>query len=97
MESVIPLQILLRKPWRTREGVAEARAVCTRLGIEPTASGAVTLSGRITPAIFQSLFSISAENAAAPTTATRPLPIPQELQEYVESITIAPPHIYMGS
>jgi hypothetical protein len=97
MEPVIPLQILLRKPWRTKEGVATAREVCTRLGIEPTASGAATVSGRITPAVFETLFSISAENAAAPTTATRALPIPPELQEFVESITIAPPHIYMGS
>ncbi len=97
MEHAIPLQILLSKPWRTGAGVAKVQAVCFRLGIQPTASGAATVSGRISPATFESLFSISAEIAAAPTTATPSLPIPRELQEFVESITIAPPHIYMGS
>ena len=39
----IKLQILLRKAWRTPEGLAAVKRIAQSLGITPTASGAVAL------------------------------------------------------
>ena len=90
IEPFFKVQILLREPWRNKEGVAVVRKIAESLGIEPTASGVATVSGRIGRGAFESLFGMGAETAPA-------LPIPELLREYVESITIAPPHIYMTS
>ena len=96
-EPYLQLQILLRKPWRNEQGVANVRKIGASLGIEPTVSGAATVSGRIERRTFETLFAIQPEGAAAEGIAARALPIPESLREYVESITIAPPHTYMSS
>ena len=95
IEPFIQVQILLRKPWRTRHGVETVRKIGESLGIEPTASGTATISGRIERRTFESLFATPAEAAGAEGIAAGALPVPNLLQEYVESITVAPPHIYM--
>ncbi len=96
-EPYFQVQILLRKPWRTDQGVANVRRIGVSLGIEPTGSGAATVSGRIKGRTFEALFAMQAEAAKAAGLATPALPIPEALKEYVESITVVPPHTYMSS
>jgi hypothetical protein len=75
------LQILLRKPHRTPRDIAGVREALVSLGIQPTASGAATISASISADLFHQIF--GDENAAT-------LPVPDSVREMVESITIAP-------
>jgi len=96
IEPFIQVQILLRKAWRSEHGVEVVRKICTSLGIEPTASGAATISARVERRAFESLFATQADAAVAAGVATPALPVPKLLEEQVESITVAPPHTYMS-
>jgi len=91
---LIKLQVLLRKPWRNPEGVAIVQSLVRELGIEPTVSGTASVSAEAAPEIFKSVFG---DAETQPLTAgkadTQKLPIPGPLQEYVESIAVAPRHI----
>jgi hypothetical protein len=89
------LQLLLRPPSRTPEGREAARAICESLGIHVTAEGAVSLSARVDDERFASLFGCAPDSKLASLTAP-PLKIPKELSEFVETISVPPPHIYMG-
>ncbi len=102
----IKLQILLRKAWRTPEGLAAVKKIAESLGITPTASGAASVSAEIDPQAFESLFGQKAREAGprppgrwdfgSPGGAVSgPLGVPELLREYVESITVAPPHTRM--
>jgi len=103
---MIKVQILLRKIWRTPEGIAAVRKIAPSLGITPTASGAASLSGEIDAQAFESLFGqeaveVSPRGPGASDFGTSggavsgELSAPEPLREYVESITVAPPHIRM--
>jgi hypothetical protein len=83
------LQILLRKEWRKPATIADVRKLAGKLGITITASGTATLSGDMTAEAFESLFGQPAKDAAGE------LPVPDPLKPYVESISIAPRHIFM--
>lgn len=104
---LVKLQLLLRKESRTPHGVASARQVALSLGIVPTASGIASLSAEMQDDAFESLFSQNLQRVEPrPPNATdfgspggssaAVLDVPLALQPYVESITVAPPHIRMG-
>lgn len=102
----IKLQLLLRKDRRTPEGLSAVREIAASLGIVPTASGAASVSGEIAPRDFESLFG-ETPREVAPRPPGRddfgspggfesgPLRVPERLRDYVESITVAPPHVRM--
>jgi hypothetical protein len=99
------LQILLRKEYRKPEGIAAVKQIVSGFGIEPTSTGLASLSGEISQEAFESMFSSTARPSSPPMTVEaggasnseyRELPVPERLREYVESITVAPPHIYFG-
>jgi|RhiMetdeSRZDD1v2_1073273.scaffolds.fasta_scaffold59216_3 hypothetical protein len=100
----IKIQLLLRKEWRKPEGIVTVRNITSSLGITPTAWGAVTISGEIEAHAFETLFAQKpqqvgsrlpgASDCGSPGGAVAgPLEVPEPLREYVESITVAPPHI----
>jgi hypothetical protein len=102
----ITLQILLRKEWRTSDGIEEVRKILITLGLKPTASGLVTVSAEAEPERFESLFGVKA-TAIAPRGpgetdfgtsgghAAAELAVPAQLAQYVQSISAAPPHTYL--
>lgn len=103
IESV-KLQILIRPSWRTKEGLAAVTSLAKSLGINPTSAGTATLSADITPDRFETLFRQRAVDVAprppGPGDFGTPggaksaqLPVPDALRDYVENITVAPPHL----
>jgi len=99
------VQILLRKEYRKPDGVAAVKEIMNRVGIKATGTGFASLSGEISQEAFESMF--SPERIASPERMpTGPggiggreyqdLPVPEQLKEYVENITVAPPHIYFN-
>jgi len=105
-ECMPKLQILLRKEYRKPEGIAAVNQIVSGLGIRPTGTGFASLSGEISQQAFESMFS-SSERTGSPQPMTtepgsagsseyRELPVPEALKDYVESITVAPPHVYFN-
>lgn len=101
---MVKLQILLRQPWRTADGVERVRTLASALGIKPTAEGRATISGELGEQAFEAMFHTSLQKVSPqpPSTAdfgrsggyvADDLPIPDELKEYIESITVAPPYV----
>ena len=86
--ATLRLQILLRKPYRNPEGVEKTRAALKSLGMEPTTSGAASLAATVDEKTAESVFGSSPQSGEV-------LPISSSLAEYVESISVAPRHIYM--
>ena len=97
------VQILLRKEYRKPDGVAAVKEIMNRVGIKATGTGFASLSGEISQEAFESMF--SPERIASPermptgpggigSREYQDLPVPEQLKEYVENITVAPPHIY---
>ncbi len=86
------LQFLLRKDKRTPEGVAAVRTILESLGITPSASGAATVSAAVEADRLEPIF-----GPVGPVIQfqTDTLPVPKSLTEYVESISVAPRHIYL--
>jgi hypothetical protein len=87
----VKLQLLLRREWRTSEGVEEVRKILDSLGLKLTASGLATVSAEATPERFESLFGVKASGGHT----TDDLTVPAPLDKYVASISVAPPHIYL--
>jgi hypothetical protein len=92
----VRLQVLMRPEHRTQPSVEAAATVAAALGMAPSGQGQTTFSARMSAPEFQRLFgrsasALTAKDAAADAT---PLPIPKELAEYVESVTVAPRHEY---
>ena len=103
---MVKLQLLLRKQWRTPEGVESVRKAAAAIGMTPTASGAASVSAEMDPAAFSKLFGQPVQHLprrpAGPTDfgtssggASGPLKVPAALSDYVESITVAPPHLLL--
>ena len=86
--AAIRLQLLLRPEHRNPAGVEAASKVVETLGFETTGKGRTSLSARVNEQEFEQLFGAKAA-------VHEPLPVPQELAEYVESITVAPRHEYL--
>jgi hypothetical protein len=103
--SRIKLQILLRREWRTSGGIDEARKALIDAGLTVTNTGLVSISAELDQDRFRSLFDTSVtEIASQPPTdrdfgrsggqASAPLKIPSSLERYIETISVAPGHIY---
>lgn len=104
--TMIKLQILIRQPWRTVEGVERVRGVASSLGIKPTAAGRATISAEVGEQGFEAMFHRplqevlpqppgSSDFGRSGGYVSGDLPIPEPLKEYIESITVAPPYIRM--
>jgi hypothetical protein len=76
------------------------------VGLTPTASGLATISAEVTPEHFESLFGVAAREIALRSPSKRDfgrsgghtsakLTVPPPLAQYVESISAAPPHLYL--
>jgi hypothetical protein len=102
----VKLQVLLRREWRTSSGIEEARGILVSAGLKPTASGMATISVETEPERFESLFGVTASEIAprAPSGTdfgksggyvSAELAVPKQLLKYVQSISIAPPHILL--
>ncbi len=83
------------------------KKIAASLGITPTATGAVSVSGDIDPRAFRVLFGArvrkvnprpprGADSGSPGGPLSGPLSVPEPLQPYVESITVAPPHLRMN-
>ena len=57
------------------------------IGITPTGSGSVSISGDMNSAEFQQLFAAKTEHSSDA------LAVPLQLAPFVESVTIAPSHL----
>ena len=84
------LQILLSKQFRTPDVVAKVRVILESLGIVPSSSGVASISATVDERLTEAVF-------GSKPSADGVLPIPRVLKDYVESISVAPDHIYMGS
>ena len=87
----VRLQILMRSEHRKPDSVEAAAKVAATLGLAPSGQGQATFSARVTAPDYRRLFGVS-PGSQEPESQ---LPIPKELAEYVESITIAPKHEYL--
>jgi hypothetical protein len=96
-EVGVRLQVLLKTAWRNEIGYAAVTRVLKELGIVPTASGAASLSVRLSPATFAKVFKVATSDLEAQASSgdESVLPVPPPLREFVESITIAPQHLYL--
>ncbi|MDT4952396.1 MAG: hypothetical protein QOJ02_534 [Acidobacteriota bacterium] len=103
---MIKLQILLGESWRTAEGVEHVRKLATSLGIKLTAEGHTTISAEMNRDDFAKMFQAPVQEIAPQPPGERDfgrsggdvsgdLPIPEPLQKYVESITVASPYLRM--
>lgn len=86
--AAIRLQLLMRPEHRKAGSVEAASKAAVALGFETTGKGRTTLSCRVSEQEFRRLFGGTVAVHEA-------LPVPQELAEYVESITVAPRHEYL--
>jgi hypothetical protein len=102
MTAPIQLALTLKPSCRTPEVRAQVQQITARLGLEPTGTGASTLSCRVTPSRFVDLFGQQAKAIAARPPASTDygtpggyegadLPIPTELVPYLDSIAVVPP------
>ena len=89
------LQLLLHPHARNQESKESVRRISESLGIHVTTEGAISMSANIDDRQFPSLFGKATESNAASLTAP-PLPVPHQLSEFVETISVPPTHIYMG-
>lgn len=103
---MIKLQILLRQPWRTPEGIELVRDLIKTMGMEPTTSGRTTLSAEIAEDSFEQIFHVPVTKIASRPPADRDfgrsggaasddLIVPKPLRKYIESITVAAPYFRM--
>lgn len=90
----VKLQVLLHSEHRNPEGLARVRQASAALGIRPTTQGEATISAEVDEQTYKSVFGEDpgTQNVSF---GSGSLPIPESLKEYVQSISIAPPHIYM--
>jgi hypothetical protein len=106
--SLVKLQVLLRREWRTSQGIDEVRRILTSVGLTPTAAGLATISAEVGAERFEDLFGVPASELAPRPPGERDfgesgghvspeLTVPTPLLQYVESISAAPPHTYLQS
>jgi hypothetical protein len=105
--SPVKLQVLLRPEWRNPQGLANVLSILPSLGIQPSVSGRVSISAEVSTESFERLFGVQAQEMPARGPAAQDLgqsgghvsaelSVPQVLQPFVQSITAAPPHLYMS-
>lgn len=105
MGSTINISILLRKKWRTPQGIARVKEIASSLEIHPSASGRTSISGKIPLESFVKLFQVSPIPVAPKSpgegdfgspsgyTIETELQIPTQLKEYIEVISLVSPAV----
>ncbi len=100
----ITIQLLLRKDRRSAENARHIAKECTRLGMVPRSMGATTVSVEMSLESFKKQFGIipQVEETSPPSESNfgspggyrvnEVLPVPEELREWVEQITVPPPY-----
>jgi hypothetical protein len=106
MPETVKLQLLLRREWRNAEGIDHAKRLAPTIGLNITAAGAASVSAETGPADFERIFGTRVEEIAPRPPgqqdfgspggyAAGDLPVPEPLQPYVETISVAPPYTRM--
>ncbi len=101
---LIKLQFLIRQSWRNPEGLRRIQGLLSRLKLEITTTGLVSFTAQMRWRDFAKLFGAPAARVApnppsqfdfgrSGGSTKSQLTIPHQLQEYIESISVAPPHI----
>jgi len=105
MSSTINISILLRKDWRTAEGMARVKEIAGSLDMRPSGSGRVSISGKIPIESFVKLFQVlpipiepkspgeSDFGSPGGYTVETELQIPTQLKKYVEAISLVSPAV----
>jgi hypothetical protein len=96
----VRLQFLLKPQWRNPEGIRKVCDVLQAHGLRSTASGRVTVSARASPAVVQRLFGDVETNPQGPSIDDKrsgALPVPADLETYIENVSVAPRHVQMDS
>ena len=96
--DAIKLQVLLKRPV-THSEMTEIRQHLSELGMDITGQGTITLSAVIPEQRFEEAFSKRFKGTSGfldSPEATTTLRIPENLQDYIESITETPRHIRMA-
>ncbi|MGK7914684.1 MAG: hypothetical protein AB4038_03940 [Prochloraceae cyanobacterium] len=100
---MVNISMLLRKPWRTSEGVMRVREIANSLGITVTTGGHISLSGKVERESFEQIFGVVPTHIAPEPPTERDfgttggyaseeeLAVPEALSEYVETISVVPP------
>ena len=103
MSDLISISILMRKSWRTSEGLSRVQKIATELGLQVTTTGRVSISAKVSTEVFTQLFGVSPTRlkSTLPDEANfgspggyicnEELTVPAELVEYVEIISVVPP------
>jgi len=100
------LQLLLRREYRNEKTASVVEKLLVELGMRPTAAGSATLSAEIEGENFERLFGRKPEESDSPRgaealgfrdlSAGADLPVPDPLNKYVATITVAPAYIRMS-
>ena len=105
MSSTINISLLLRKDWRTAEGIERVKEIAGSLDIRPSASGRTSISGKIPLESFVKIFQVSPipveprppgeSDFGSPGgyTVETELHIPTQLKAYVELISVVSPAV----
>ena len=105
MSTTVNISMLLRKKWRTPEGLARVKEIADSLEIRPSASGRASISGKMPLESFVKLFQVSPvavepklrgeRDFGSPGgfTVESDLEIPTQLKDYVEVISLDSPAV----
>jgi len=103
MSSTINITMLLRKDWRTPEGIARVKEIAGSLDIRPSASGRTSISGKMPLESFVKIFQVSPTQVEPRSpgksdfgspggyTIETELHVPNQLKAYVEIISVVSP------
>jgi hypothetical protein len=87
VSGVVKIQLLLRPDWRNRAGIDRVCEAAEALGLDATAAGLSTVSLRAPDGVAAHLF------GTAVTAGAGELRVPASIEPFVESATVAPPHL----
>jgi hypothetical protein len=89
----VRLQLLIRSDARDESSVGELLTRLRQLELEPSTIGLAAISVRVHPDVFARVFGA---RPLADADADARLPIPESVQKFVESVSIAPYHIALN-
>ncbi|MEO8179542.1 MAG: hypothetical protein ABI895_11985 [Deltaproteobacteria bacterium] len=84
------MQILLLPQARSEASRARLVSILSGLGIQVVGQGQASVSVRLAPELFELVF------GSPPRADAQQLPVPTPLSPFVQSITLAPPHLAFG-
>ncbi len=105
----VPISLLLQSSYRNGDGISRVVAIAERLGMDVRSSGMTSVNCTVPPSVFQKLFGskltkIKAKPSGPSDFGTPsglrsedPIPVPTDLAEFVELISLEPPATRMSS